>query len=153
MPRPNPARPDSFGGLKMQGEIEQNIAGNIQPTVDSCIMVVQHHTHTDADTHTHHKHTHSHRSLSHTHTHQSCHNMANRHIAYCMQDVLYCNTDMVIIKPVTGRERIYSASLKTTSKFMAHKEEVCQHSHSSDPVPVHTICAICCNILLHIDIL
>ena len=35
---------------------------------------------------------------------------------YCMQDVrnilLYCNTDVVIIKPVTERARICSASLK-----------------------------------------
>ena len=83
--------------------------------------------------------------------------MANWHIAYCMQDVhnilLYCNTDVVIIKPVTGRTRICSASLKTTRRLIAlgfHKEkEVCQHSHSSDPVPVHTIRAICCNILLY----
>ena len=31
---------------------------------------------------------------------QSCHNMANWHIVYCMQDVnilLYCNTDVVIL--------------------------------------------------------
>jgi len=42
--------------------------------------------------------------------------MANRHIAYCMQDVhnilLYCNTDVVIIKPVTGRASMCSESLK-----------------------------------------
>ena len=80
--------------------------------------------------------------------------MANWHITYCLQDVrnilLYCNTDVVIIKPVTGRARMCSASLETTRRLIAlsfHKErEVCQHSHSSDPVPVHTICAICCNI-------
>ena len=38
--------------------------------------------------------------------------MANLRIAYCMQDniLLYCNTDVVIIKPVTGRARICSAS-------------------------------------------
>jgi len=54
------------------------------------------------------------------HVNSSCHNTANWHtpgIAYCMQDVhnilLYCNTD-VIIKPVTGRARICSASLKPT---------------------------------------
>ena len=82
--------------------------------------------------------------------------MANWHIAYCMKDVhnivLYCNTDVVIIKPVTGRARICSASLKTTRRLIAlgfHKEkEVCQHSHSSDPVPVHMVCAICCNIIV-----
>jgi len=74
-----------------------------------------------------------------------------------MQDVhdilLYCNTDVVVIKPVTGRARLRSASLKTTRRLIAlgfHKEkEVCQHSHSSDPVPVHTIRAICCSILLY----
>ena len=83
--------------------------------------------------------------------------MANLRIAYCMQDVhnvlLYCNADVVIIKPVTGRARICSASLKTTRRIISlgfHKEtEVCQHSHSSDPVPIHTIHAICCNILLY----
>ena len=62
-----------------------------------------------------------------------------------MQDVHnmlpYCNTDVVILKPVTGRARICSASLKATRRIIAlgfHKQkEVCQHSHSSDPVPVH----------------
>ena len=52
-----------------------------------------------------------------------------------MQDVrnilLYCNTDVVIIKPVTGRASICSASLKTTRRLIAlgfHTEkEVCQH--------------------------
>jgi len=38
--------------------------------------------------------------------------------AYCMQDVhnilLYCNTGVVVIKPVTGRASTCSASLKTT---------------------------------------
>jgi len=71
-----------------------------------------------------------------------------------MQDVhnilLYCNTDVVIIKPVTGRARICSASLKATRRLIAlgfHKEkEVCQHSHSSDPV---SVLMICCNILLY----
>ena len=62
---------------------------------------------------------------------------------------MYCNTDVVIMKPVTGRARICSASLKTTRRLTAlgfHKEkEVCQHSHSSDPVPVHTIHAIYCS--------
>jgi len=29
------------------------------------------------------------------------------------------------------------------------EKEVCQHSHASDPVPVHTIRAICCSILLY----
>jgi len=52
------------------------------------------------------------------------------------------------VKPVTGRARICSASLKPTRRLIAlgfHAEkEVCQHSHSSDPVPVHTIY---CNIL------
>jgi len=47
--------------------------------------------------------------------------MANWHIAYCLQDVhnilLYCNTDVVIIKPVTGRARICSASLKITRRL------------------------------------
>ena len=73
-----------------------------------------------------------------------------------MQDVhnilLYCNTDVVIIKPATGRARLRSASLKTTRKIISlgfHKEKGCQHSHSSDPVPVHIIRAICCNILLY----
>jgi len=47
-----------------------------------------------------------------------------------MQDVnilLYCNTDVVIIKPVTGRARICSVSLKTTRRLIAlgfHKEKV-----------------------------
>ena len=76
-------------------------------------------------------------------------------ISYCMQDVcnmlLYCNTDVVTIKPVTGRASVCSASLKTTRRLIAsgfHTEkEVCQNSHSSDPVPVHTIRAIHCNIL------
>jgi len=40
-----------------------------------------------------------------------------------MQDVHnilpYCNTDVVIIKPVTGRARICSASLKTTEMLIA----------------------------------
>jgi len=40
-----------------------------------------------------------------------------------MQDVhdilLYCNTDVVVIKPVTGRASIYSASLKTTRRLIA----------------------------------
>ena len=61
--------------------------------------------------------------------------MANWHIAYRMQDVhnvlLYCNTDVVIIKSVTGRASIYSASLETTRRLIAlgfHTEkEVCQH--------------------------
>ena len=46
-----------------------------------------------------------------------------------MQDVhnilLCCNTDVVIIKPVTGRASICSASLKTTRRLIAlsfHKE-------------------------------
>jgi len=64
-----------------------------------------------------------------------------------MQDVcnilLYCNTDVVIIKPVTGRARICSASLKITRRSIAlgfsQSKKVCQHSHSSDPVPVHTM--------------
>jgi len=47
-------------------------------------------------------------------------NTANWHIAYCMQDahntLLYCNTDVIIIKPVTGRARICPASLKTTRR-------------------------------------
>ena len=67
--------------------------------------------------------------------------------------LLYWHTDTVIIKPVTGRASIHSASLKTTRRLIAlgfHTEkEVCQHSHSSDPVPVHTIRAICYNILLY----
>jgi len=76
-------------------------------------------------------------------------------LAYCVLharcSVLYCNTDVVIIKPVTGRARIRSASLKTTRRLIAldfHKEkekEVCQRSHSSDPVPIH-VRAICCSI-------
>ena len=85
----------------------------------------------------------------------SSHNTVNWHIAYCMQDVhnklLYCNTDLVIIKPVTGRASVCSTSVKTTRSLIAlgfHTEkEACQHSHSSDPVPVHTICTIHCNIL------
>ena len=69
-------------------------------------------------------------------------------LAYCTQDVhniilLYCNTDVIIIKPVTEIARICSASLKATRRLIAlgfHTEkEVCQHSHSSDSVPVHTI--------------
>ena len=74
------------------------------------------------------------------------------HIA-CKMLLLYCNTDVVIIKPVTGRARICSESVKTTRRLIAlgfHKEkEVCQHSHSGDLVPVYTIHAICCNILLY----
>jgi len=49
--------------------------------------------------------------------------MANLRIAYCMQDVhnalLYCNTDVIIIKPVTGRPSICSASLKTKRSLIA----------------------------------
>ena len=81
-------------------------------------------------------------------------------LAYCTQDVhnniilLYCNTDVVIIKPVTEIARICSASLKATRRLIAlgfHTEkEVCQHSHSSDPVPVHTIYTIHCS-TLYID--
>jgi len=67
---------------------------------------------------------------------------------------VYCNTDVVIIKPVTGKARIYAASLKSTRRLFAlgsHTEkEVCQHSHSSDPVPVHTIRAIHCNTYTYI---
>ena len=48
--------------------------------------------------------------------------MADWHIAYSMQDVhnilLYCNTDVVITKPVTGRASICS-SLKTTRRLIA----------------------------------
>ena len=110
--------------------------------------------------------------------------MANLHVAYCMQDVhnilLYYNTDVVTIKPVTGRASVCSTSVETARRLIAwgfHTEkEVCQHSHSSDPVPVHTIhantlqyialrnrlisvsvlnCIALCRIaiLLHIDIL
>ena len=43
-------------------------------------------------------------------------------LAYCMQDVrnilLHCNTDVVIIKPVTGRASICSASFKTTRRLI-----------------------------------
>jgi len=64
--------------------------------------------------------------------------------------LLYCNADAVIIKPVIGRASTCSASLKTTRSLIAlgfHTEkEVFQCSHSSDPVLVHTICAIHCNI-------
>ena len=82
--------------------------------------------------------------------------MAKWHIVYCMQDVhnilqLYCNANVVVIKPVTERARICSASLKTTRRLIAlgfrKENEVCQHSHFSDPVPVHTIRAICRYIL------
>ena len=74
-----------------------------------------------------------------------------------MQDVhdilLYCNTDVNIIKPVTGRASICSASLKTTTRLIAfgfHTEKkVCQFPHSSDPLPVHTIHTIA---LLNISI-
>jgi len=52
-----------------------------------------------------------------------------------------------------SRYTVCSASHKTTRKLIAlgfHKEkEVCQHSHFSDLVLVHTIHAICCNILLY----
>ena len=62
-----------------------------------------------------------------------------------MQDVhnilLYYNTDVVTIKPVTGRVSVCSTSVETARRLIAwgfHTEkEVCQHSHSSDPVPVH----------------
>jgi len=79
--------------------------------------------------------------------------MANWHIACkrCLQYTAVLQYSVVIIKPVTGRARICSASLKITRRSIAlgfHTEkEVCQHSHSSDPVPVHTIWAIHCNIL------
>ena len=36
--------------------------------------------------------------------------------------LLYCNTDVVIIKPVTGRASVCSASLKTTRRLI-HKEK------------------------------
>ena len=59
--------------------------------------------------------------------------MASWHITCCM----YCNTDVVITKPVTGRASVWPASLKTTWKLIAlgfHTEkEVSQHSHSRDP--------------------
>jgi len=79
--------------------------------------------------------------------------MTDWHIAYCMQAVhnmlLYRNTDVDTIKPVIGRASTCSASLKTTRSLIAlgfHAENVSQCSHSSDPVLVHTICAIHCNI-------
>ena len=80
--------------------------------------------------------------------------MADWHIAYCMQAVhnmlLYCNTDVDTIKPVIGRASTCSASLKTTRSLIAlgfhTKKKVFQHSHSSDPVLVHTIRAIHCSI-------
>ena len=72
-----------------------------------------------------------------------------KHITYCMRYVhdilLHCNTDVVIIKPVIGRASTCSASLKTTRRLIAlgsHTEK--EHSHSSDPVPIRTVC---CNIL------
>jgi len=51
----------------------------------------------------------------------------------------------LVIKPVTGIERMCSASLKTTRTLIIlgfHKEkEVCQHSHSSDPSSgLHNTC-------------
>jgi len=71
-------------------------------------------------------------------------------LLYC-NILLYCNTDVVIIKPVTGRASMCSASLKTTRRLIAlgfHTEkDVCQHLHSSDPVSVHTIRTIHCNIV------
>ena len=80
-------------------------------------------------------------------------------LAYCMQDVhtilLYCNTNVAIIKPVTGRASIYVQRLLKLQEgcivalaigFHTEKE-VCQHPHSSDPVPVHTIREIRCSIL------
>ena len=58
-----------------------------------------------------------------------------------MHDVHCCG--VVIIKPVTGRASVCSASLKTTRRLIAlgfsQSKKVCQHSHSSDPVPVHTM--------------
>ena len=57
-------------------------------------------------------------------------------------------TDVVTIKPVTGRASTCSASPESTKKLIAlgfHREkEICQHSHSSDPV---TVCTIHCYIL------
>jgi len=65
---------------------------------------------------------------------------------------------VVIIQLVTGIASIRSASLKTTRGLIAlgfHAEkEVCQHSHSSDPVPVHTIrCNILPYTIIYINIL
>ena len=58
---------------------------------------------------------------------------------------------MVITKPVTGRTSTCSAGLRTTRRLIglgSHTEkEVFQHSHSSDPVPVHTVHIIHSNIL------
>jgi len=49
----------------------------------------------------------------------------------------------LLLKPVTGRASIHSTSVKSTRRLNAsgfHTEkEVCQHSHSSDPVLVHTV--------------
>ena len=66
-------------------------------------------------------------------------------------DYLSQPTDMVITKPVTGRTSTCSAGLRTTRRLIglgSHTEkEVFQHSHSSDPVPVHTVHIIHSNIL------
>ena len=85
-------------------------------------------------------------------------------LAYCMQDVhtiLHARCPhyiavlqyVAIIKPVTGRASIYVQRLLKLQEgcivalgFHTEKE-VCQHPHSSDPVPVHTIRAIRCSIL------
>jgi len=44
-------------------------------------------------------------------------------IGYCMHDVhnilLYCNTDVAIISPVTGRASVRSTSVKTTRRVIA----------------------------------
>ena len=49
----------------------------------------------------------------------------------------------LVIEPVTGIKRM---SLKTTRRLIIlgfyEEKEVCQHAHSSDPVPVRTIHAI-----------
>jgi len=63
---------------------------------------------------------------------------------------MYSNIDVVVSKPVTGRASIYVQLnyKKVNCLRFLYRKEVCQHSHSSDPVPDHTICTIHCNILL-----
>ena len=67
-----------------------------------------------------------------------------------MQDVhnilLYCNTDVAVIKPVSGRASIYSASLDTTRLIALgfHTEkEVCQHFILCRAIYCSVLCVLC----------
>jgi len=65
--------------------------------------------------------------------------MANWHIAYCTQDITILMWLLL---------QVYVQQVLNYKKVNCHTEkEVCQHSHSSDPVLVHTIHTVHCNIL------